>query len=295
MKKKGLFKKIISVILLVATFTALGYGTIKIFGNKTKSVSSFAFDVGGLGEADGKHVERKDTIYTKEAIECQGLSVSPEFDSKVKYQIFWYNEDEIYFGHTEISDKKLTSNIPECARYCRIMILPNKLDENGKEIKDFKIKFYEVAGYANDLEIKVNKKQEYTPVDYYEEAEKRTAPNDYVVESINDSYNFYKDKYYHGNAGQIFTGGIKVENKCAVVKLDCSGVKTYQFYYNEKGYSRDMDIIFFDSNGKEIEVQRHDGIPGSSHFVYVPAGAVYIVFNLKEADIPVIVNKYLPK
>lgn len=295
-KKKSRIKGVISAILVIAILAGSAYGVMKLFSIKTKAVSSFAFSVGGLSETDGSYVERKDAIYTKDAIDCQGLEITPKFDSKVEYQIFWYNEDDIYFGHTDITDKKLTSDIPIAARYCRIMIIPEALDENGKEITDFAVRFYEVYGYANDLTIKVNKNQDWVPVDLYEKAKLKTVPENYTVTSINEDYEFYEGWFY-GAVGRFEQGLGHNDFSTVAVKLDCSEVAQYKMTFNETYTSENhqIDVIYFDSEGNELLIHRYDDVPGAVSYLEVPDNAKYIVFNVHFVFRPIVINEYLPK
>ena len=169
-KKKIPLKSVITIAVGILAIFLCAACVVSITGKDTESVSKLSFKIGGISTETGEYVERKDTLYTYDLIECQGLSVTPDFNNTVEYQIFWYNEDEVYFDSTDIIKAKFVSDVPELARYCRIMVYPSKLDEDGKTIKDFEVKFYEVQKYVSDLNMKVYKDQTWAPIDYYEAA-----------------------------------------------------------------------------------------------------------------------------
>ena len=46
-------------------------------------ISASAFSVGGLS-SDGKYIETDGSIYTKDAFECQGLTITPDFETMLQ-------------------------------------------------------------------------------------------------------------------------------------------------------------------------------------------------------------------
>ncbi len=296
-KRKRLNIKSIIVSVVAIVVVVFSAGAIATFAsNDKKTLSDFNFKVGGISETDGEYVERKDAVYTMEAIECKGLSVVPDYDCTVEYQIFWYNEDEIYFDHTEIMTKKFVGNVPECARYCRIMVIPSNLDDKGKPIKDFEVKFYNAHTYVDALTVKVDKDQAWQPLDYYEIAQEHTSPKDYIATSINDGYNYYEYTYYQNLDGTFLGGFCKYEENHVLIKLDCSLVSKFEFAFNEKEYDEhSIVVIFFNEDGKTEGVYEFSGSSGSSHIVDVLPEASYIAFNVAVGEKPIIVNKYLPR
>ena len=159
MKRKT--KSIIGVILLIATLIVAVAGISAISKKETKKIGSREFSLGAIDIETGAFMKSDTTLCTKEKIACVGLEITPEFESTSSYQIYWYNMDDNYIGYTkEYSNRETFANaVPRNAWYCRIVITPSTLDEDGKEIKDFKIKWYEVYRYANDIKVTVDKKQ----------------------------------------------------------------------------------------------------------------------------------------
>ena len=152
-KMKAKTKNILLIVLsCVLIFGAL-FGIIALFSNEddstTKKVSP-SYSVGGL-TADGKYLETNESIYTKDAFECVGLTVTPVFTSTVSYEIYFYGEDNQFISKSG----KLTDAYkqrPELAKYARIVITPND---------DQKVSWYEVNGYAKQLTIEVDKEQKF--------------------------------------------------------------------------------------------------------------------------------------
>ena len=158
---KKTVKNIVSVLLAgLLSFGAI-FGLVKLFGDDTqamKKISSTIFSIGGLN-AKGEHLETDDTLYS-DLFECRGLTIEQDFESHVKYQVFFYNEDKVFIGRSdelkntayEIEDKY------DIAKFCRVVINPM---QQGADSDTFKIKFWEKLGYADDLTIKVYKKQNF--------------------------------------------------------------------------------------------------------------------------------------
>lgn len=154
-KKKSKFKKIFCAILIVGVVIALGAGVTSMLKNDVKTVGASAFSVGALDE-NGKYVENKQAIYTKEAFECEGLRIQPDFEAKLTYDVYYYDSNEKLLeakvGLTEVYDEDFP-----LAKLCRVVIHP--AIPEGENAKDFNISYFEVNGFAKQLKITVDKKQ----------------------------------------------------------------------------------------------------------------------------------------
>lgn len=303
-KNKGILAKVLSVVLLIGIVLGLAVGVVKLTELKTKTVSSLAFKVGGLDDTEtdelyGKYKERKDAIYTPDAIECQGLTITPDFDSKVKYRIFWYNFKEECCGISGELTEKFLGNVPDYAKYCRIMIIPNL--ENGEEIN-----FWEVAGYAKYLTIKVNRKQVFAPIDYYKEALNNPCDADDTVTTISEKYSFFHSRKYvlasENPLGAAFADQLQKTNDLSVfVKVDCSNADSYIVFFNEKynDGNKSIEVVFFFEDGKvygnaaenSVCFTKLTGSPGGYYEFSVPEGAMYLGINVPDAEKPIIINQ----
>lgn len=153
-KSKSLFKKIALVLAGVAALTAVAFGVKAIVDytkNDLKKITP-TFEVGNLGN-DGKYIDDKSTLYTKDAFACYGLQVKLDFNSTVNYQIFYYDVLDNYISSTDLLGLGYSGEAPVNGAYARILIVP-KNDEDGK------ISLTERVKYSSQLTIKVNKNQD---------------------------------------------------------------------------------------------------------------------------------------
>ena len=152
LRSKRTWKKILSIGLgiLLTVGAVVGISALTRKSEETRKEINPKYAIGGLTE-QGKYLETEESIYTKDAFECQGLDIELDFRSNVSYRVFFYNEDSEFVSSTS----KLIANYdeettPVVAKFARIVITPND---------DTEIKWYEKAGYANQLTISVSKEQ----------------------------------------------------------------------------------------------------------------------------------------
>ena len=159
--------KILSAALVIVLLVGCVAGLAAIFTTKTIDVSDFEFKKGALDEY-GYYEESDTSIYTKDLIECQGLVIEPDFEATGKYQVFYYSANKTFVGASDQFDAHLDGiyekgNTFNFAKYCRIVISPDApVDEDNRPVDKWKIHFWEVAGYADDYKITVNKNQNYS-------------------------------------------------------------------------------------------------------------------------------------
>ena len=150
-------KSIICATLVVAVSVACIGGIATLAKRDTKSISSTAFSVGGLDE-NGKYLETSQSIYTKNAFECKGLRITPDFDASLTYDVYLYDSyNELLEANTGLTD--VFKDVTPLAKTARVVIHP-EIPSDVKE-KDFKIRFYQIYGYANELDITVDKDQTF--------------------------------------------------------------------------------------------------------------------------------------
>lgn len=206
--------KIISAVVVVVLLVGCVAGLATIFNTKTTDVSDFNFKKGAL-DSTGYYVESDTSIYTKDLIECQGLVIEPDFEATGEYQVFYYDTNKNFIGSTDVLDAHLDGIYEKgdtfsFAKYCRIVISPDTpTDEDGYPVEDWKIRFWEVTGYADDYKISVNKKQK-------DVAEALT----YEVYGTNVA--FFNDEL--NQVGMTFSGAQEYEGY-DMLKLDVKGLK----------------------------------------------------------------------
>lgn len=154
-KLKKSWKSIVSMTLAgLAIFGAI-FGLValsKKVSADTKEIHP-TFNVGAI-DSQGNYMDSETSIYTKNLFECQGLTIEPDFEATGTFSVYYYAEDKTFIGATgnmNASDGVyVKGNDFVIAQYARIVIAPADDDQ---------IRFYEVAGYADDYTITVNKKQ----------------------------------------------------------------------------------------------------------------------------------------
>ena len=123
---------------------------VKLNGSiKTKEIGSSAYAVGTLNTTTGKYEENASSIYTKDFITVDGLTVKVKENANVSYKLFFYNKDQEFISATEklTADMNSTSVVSN-AKYFKIVITPNA---------DPKLSFFDVAKYAERVSVTVNK------------------------------------------------------------------------------------------------------------------------------------------
>lgn len=116
-----------------------------------------SYEIGSLNTA-GKYVKADSSVYTKEAFKCDGLQVIPDFDNTIKYQLFFYDEDDNFISSTTMGEEKFLDGVPATAKLARILIVP-KWDSNT-DVSDKKINIFTMYKYTKQLTIRVVKETE---------------------------------------------------------------------------------------------------------------------------------------
>ena len=192
-KTQNTIKNVVSAVLAIAILL----GVASLIGGLTRADDEErvkvhpTFSVGGLNE-EGKYIEDDGTIYTKEAFECQGLKIDLDFEKTICYEVYFYDENGNFLSSTEKTNENSKPVLPDGATHARIVITPDWELLEVKNTKDRVVKWYEVAKYANQVEIKVNKDQyEYEFV--------------FNEVSLSDStyFTFDEDCYYMANGTRM--------------------------------------------------------------------------------------------
>ncbi len=152
-KSKKTWKKVLTVGLVCVLTLGAVFGITALVGKveeETTKKLNLSWEVGGLDE-QGKYLETKESIYTKDAFECKGLNIKMAFDNDVSYRIFFYDYNDEFVSSTELLTANYSADIDMFVKSARIVITPNE---------DSKISWYEKSGYAKQLTISVDKEQE---------------------------------------------------------------------------------------------------------------------------------------
>ena len=158
-KSKISLKELLSAILAFALVLGVVGGCVAISSIDTKTISSTKFKLGDLN-AQGAYLESKTAIYTADLFECQGLTVTLDFESDCEYRVYYYRDDKTFIGATPLLKEDYSKEDSyQNARYARIVIYPNLEDKET-------IFLLNVISYAKQLKIKVDKNQNFEPVLY---------------------------------------------------------------------------------------------------------------------------------
>ncbi len=116
------------------------------------------FSIGGIDE-NGKYVETTTMLYS-EPIPCRGLSVELAFDSNTDFRVFYYDENDVFLGSTEVLSEDYADDMVY-ASYCRILVMPRgdfvSIDDTRSDIAKYTdgitVKTAEVqyCDYTNNL------------------------------------------------------------------------------------------------------------------------------------------------
>lgn len=212
--RKGKVKKIVAIVLGLVTVAGAVFGVSALakYAKEEQKTIKPTFSVGGLTET-GVYEETDDTIYTKDSFEAKGLEIKLDFDSNVKYQVFFYDKLDKFISSTAVYTDTQDINVPLGA-LARLEVTPIWGADAPLEKE---IKWYETAKYASQLEIRVDKRQELLESDFekyeleaffelkedtyvstYDYSEVASTDYDlYVYNSSATQAIYFKIKYYH--------------------------------------------------------------------------------------------------
>ena len=298
-------KRILIVAGSLAAIVAILFGVIKWTSNEKTTVSSFKFKIGDLSSATGEYSESSTAIYTEDLIECEGLSIVPDFESKCTYRVFWYNLDGKFISATEETTKyteEFSGEAPLATEYCRIVIYPHPTDENGKTLRNFDIKFYEVVKYANQLTIKVNKKQ-IEPIDYYAEAVTYNEDMGDLISAIKShkSISITNSTFSTVSVSVEFTSIIQMYNNTIneeIFVLNVKDIKQLKIDATDVSFT-DEAYLFLDESAYCIKTENTylnflKSKSNSEFIVDIPTDVCYIAFRLIN-DSSIAVYGYQPR
>ena len=258
-KTKNTLKQILAVALAgLAAFGAI-FGLVKlseVLKEETKVIHP-SFEVGGIN-AEGKgDKDLNGSIYTKESFECQGLEVKLDFDAEVSYQIYYYNDlDELKAVSSEYTASMILA-VPSSASHARIVVTP--FWDDDVEEDDRVVQWYDVAKYANQLEIRVDKEQNFEPVNLFV----HNTANEGKLCGVDDN-----------NMLEIIDAA---SNEHAYATIDVTGLKSIKIVYVDCE-SANFNYDVFDANGNNLVHTLFES--GKTEIIIeLPEGATTFAFN----------------
>ena len=262
-KTKNILKSALCVVLVVAT--VLGVASLFSRKDDLKEIHP-VFSIGGLTEL-GKYAEQDNTIYTKEAFECEDLRIEVDFEKTITYRVFFYADNGEFISSTKDMTENFVSDVPDGAVFARVLITPD-WEALEVEKEDRVISWLEIAKYSNQLTIKVAAESKKTDKETNETVTD-LAGTTWVINSVNVAsglktigdlsekigsityYSTLTEKYYAREFNQIKLGYEEgnVENEVSFIQEDGSAYSTacedmiITFYSFEQ--STDADLIDF--------------------------------------------------
>lgn len=120
-----------------------------------------SFEIGSLNE-NGKYVESKGSLYTKEAIEINKgdeIKFTLDFDGNIEYQLFYYNGNDVFESRTDVMNVNFT-HIAENDG-CRIRVLVTPIWDEDVDVEKRTINLFTMSKYTSQLTIEF---KEYEPL-----------------------------------------------------------------------------------------------------------------------------------
>lgn len=160
-KQRVNWKTVLITVIAVALVAALGVTAVSLFNKKDKDEDGFYtvdldFHVGGLN-ADGTYKETDGSLYTREAIEADTVKVALDFESNVKYALYFYDEfDEFVSGGVELG-KGSETVVPEGATHFRLVITP--IWGEDVDAEDQKITIFNKNSYIKQLTVSITDRE----------------------------------------------------------------------------------------------------------------------------------------
>ena len=271
--KKTNWKKVLSGILVVIVCITAISGIAAFAKNDTKTISARAFEVGGIN-SNGEYVETDESIFTKEMFECQGLKITPDFVLGAKYSVFFYNYDGVFIGSVVDRQDNFVENVPELAKYARIVVTPLEKTE---------IKWYEVYKYAKRIDITVKRDQDFVLTDWFSLDESHEGTQ--VTYNPNGASNGNLFVQYVSNMHD----GSSNEDKTPTKPINVSKWKSLAIVYEEGNYSTSELVYFFAKPMYDSKGNRVTSTDGVEQWEIVPVGSTNVRFtgNLKQVIIDV--------
>ena len=255
-KKKNIWLRILTGVLLVSFLGALVFGIVNITDESTTKSISPKYSVGTLDEETGVYKKSEGSIYTKNAFLCQGLDVTLDFDSTVTYRVFLYDGKNNFLLATEpltgafnidtVSNApvwhygvtgQVSEIIPSFAKYARIVITPND---------DESINLFEIRKYAKKVNITVDKDQTYmyennmlksltqTKVSVEGVDEKQPGGYNRTVNGSLTEYKAYSRDTDPVTYSNVWNSNIIDVSGCEYVTVVCYGEQTFDYFFADK-------------------------------------------------------------
>lgn len=239
-KTKRTLKKVLTVVLAVLTLGAVASLITSLVAREENEIHP-TFEIGGL-DTNGEYEECKDKLFTPDVIEYNEFSVALDFQTDMKYQLYFYDENDEFVSKSEVLDNKYVETTDE-TKYVRILLLPTWEDDVKEE--DRKLSLLDKTRLVKKVTIcaKVNEVEEVEMIEFsiYITGSEQTfkaekgmtwaefVDSDYSTTDINgNGYTFTNI----GTAITVSGGRVKI-NETEVTPNDLIESITYNWYVAE--------------------------------------------------------------
>lgn len=138
---------IIGLFILIASISLILIVVPKL-DNREKIKTSY--EIGFLSTIDGKPIESRTTLYTKDVIKADAIDVEIDFEARLTYLVYWYDELGNLVSVSEEYTINKTFYRDENAYGCRLLIKPNLTDDVTE------IKWYDKYSYVKKINVYVS-------------------------------------------------------------------------------------------------------------------------------------------
>ena len=292
-RRKSNAKSIVSLVIVIAILLAAIGGITAWAKSETKTVPATAFTRGALNDTDGTFVKSKTTLVTEELFECRGLKVIPDFDNTSAYQVYWYNEDEIYLGNTDklSASTKMVDSVPGAAVYARVVIYPAQVDEDGKPIKDFEIKLWQIVKYVKRIKLEVLRDQAGNMQNLFKDVVTYSESMGSISSVLLNHKNIFIENHSLYTGYELLEEHISKDPNRSLLILDTSKVSVYRLDLSNT--SMRVGVYLYDSEGKFIS---HNSYASGDIYLLdltqtVAQGAFQVAFEIYDGE--AVLSEYL--
>ena len=149
-EKRKVFLIAISIILSIVTFIATMIGLNNLA--TTEKLNRADYSIGTISET-GSIIDSKKSAYTKDMYNAEEIKITLDENAQITYRVVFYDEDENFVSTTEnLTEDYNVATTPENAKYFRVVITPNQVDE-----EDVKLNIFNVNKYTSMLEVEYKK------------------------------------------------------------------------------------------------------------------------------------------
>ena len=154
MFKSNKSKWILTLIgFVLVAIVLLSFGARISANEKTVSLNFTNYAIGSIDSTTGHNIESSKFIRTNSFSNVKDMEIKLTDDASISYIVFFYDTEKEYLECTDVLDDDFdVANIPEDAKYFKIVIKPNQIDG-----EDVNITILNKSKYAGMLKVSCSK------------------------------------------------------------------------------------------------------------------------------------------